>query len=33
LIDDLKKIPLGTFPDGVQAYLQQLKTRYSQSAT
>lgn len=33
LIDDLKKIPLGTSPDGVQAYLQQLKTRYSQSAT
>ena len=32
LIDDLKKLPHDTSQDGMQAYLQQLKTRYSQSA-
>jgi hypothetical protein len=31
LIDDLKSIPSGTSPEDVQSYLQQLKTRYSQS--
>jgi len=32
LIDDLKKLPHDTSQDGMQAYLQQLKTQYSQSA-
>jgi hypothetical protein len=31
LIDDLKSIPLGASQDAVHAYLEQLKTRYSQS--
>jgi hypothetical protein len=32
LIDDFKKLPHDTSQDGMQAYLQQLKTQYSQSA-
>jgi hypothetical protein len=32
LIDDFKKLPHDTSQDGMQAYLQQLKTHYSQSA-
>lgn len=32
LIDDFKKLPHDTSQDGMQAYLQQLKTRYSRSA-
>ena len=31
LIDDLKKLPSDTHPRGIQAYLQQLKNRYSRS--
>jgi cell fate (sporulation/competence/biofilm development) regulator YlbF (YheA/YmcA/DUF963 family) len=31
LIDDLKKLPSDTHPHGIQAYLQQLKNRYSRS--
>jgi hypothetical protein len=32
LIDDFKKLPHDTSQDGMQAYLQRLKTQYSQSA-
>jgi len=32
LIGDFKKLPHDTSQDGMQAYLQQLKTQYSQSA-
>jgi hypothetical protein len=32
LIADFKKLPHDTSQDGMQAYLQQLKTKYSQSA-
>jgi hypothetical protein len=32
LIDDFKRLPLDTSQDGMQAYLQQLKAKYSQSA-
>jgi hypothetical protein len=32
LIDDFKRLPPDTSQDGMQAYLQQLKTQYSQSA-
>ena len=32
LIDDFKKLPHDTSQDGIQAYLQRLKTQYSQSA-
>jgi hypothetical protein len=32
LIDDFKKLPHDTSQDGMQGYLQQLKTQYSQSA-
>jgi hypothetical protein len=32
LIDDFKKLPHDTSQDGMQAFLQQLKTQYSQSA-
>jgi hypothetical protein len=32
LIDDFKRLPPDTSQDGMQAYLQQLKAKYSQSA-
>src|SRR5262245_43975303 len=32
LIDDFKKLPHDTSQDGMQAYIQQLKAKYSQSA-